>query len=126
MIKRFFTVYTVFCILVAASVFSFDHFVSDIIRVPFIWGIFGFYVLATALFHLLSLKTAAGDPKMFIRSYMGSSLVRILLYAIVIVVYRFAAGKEHALVFALAFMAHYFVFTVFEVFVLLRQLKKPS
>ncbi len=87
------------------------------------WIIPLFFTTITLVFHLLTMRSAKGDPQRFIRFYMGSTAIRMLLCIVVIVIYRFA-DKEGVLPFALAFMAQYIFFTIFEVSLLLKELRK--
>ncbi len=92
-------------------------------HIPHAWIIFGFFVIITAGFHFLTISASKGKPQAFIRFYMGSTGLRLMLYMMVIIVYRFY-DKPTLIPFALGFMAHYFLFTIFEVPVLLKELKK--
>jgi hypothetical protein len=56
---------------------------------------------------------------------MGSTGLRLLLYIMVIVAYRFY-DKSTVVPFAVGFMVHYFLYTIFEVPVLLKEIKKAS
>lgn len=92
-------------------------------HIPYIWQMIAFFAIMTALFHFLSLKASRGKPQMFIRFYMGATAARLLVYMLVIFLYRFH-DKSTLTPFALGFMAHYFLFTAFEVPVLLKELRK--
>lgn len=92
-------------------------------RIPFVWPMLLFFMAASALFHALSIQASKGRPQAFIRFYMGSTGIRLFAYLLVILAYRFY-DKPTLVPFAIGFMAHYFLFTAFEVPVLLKELRK--
>jgi len=54
---------------------------------------------------------------------MGSTALRMMLCVTTVLVYRFI-DKPTVIPFAIGFLAHYFLFTIFEVSVLLKHLKQ--
>ncbi len=92
-------------------------------KIPQIWFILGFFVALTLAFHLFSIRFSDGNPQQFIRFYMGSTALRMLLCISAIVAYRFI-DKSTVIPFAMGFLVHYFLFTIFEVSSLLKQLKQ--
>src|ERR1035438_4817786 len=92
-------------------------------HIPHIWLMVGFFTAMTTLFHFLSINASKGKPQGFIRYYMGSTAIRFFLYMMIIVAYRFY-DKNTLVTFAIGFMAHYFLFTFFELPILLKELKK--
>ena len=111
-----------FSIFIAAADYCWNRFVSQEYFVPHIWFIFSFFVGTTMLFHVVTMNVAKGKPQNFIRYYMGSTALRMALFVAVILVYRFM-DKPTLIPFALGFLVHYFLFTIFEVIVLLQQLR---
>jgi len=124
-VKNFIIKLFVFSILIAAIDFCWIRFMPIVNHIPHVWFLLAFFVAVTFLFHLLTLNAAKGRPQNFIRYYMGSTALRMFIYILVILVYRFI-DKPTVIPFALGFMAHYFAFTIFEVTVLLRQLKEQK
>jgi hypothetical protein len=92
-------------------------------HIPHVWMILGFFSITTAIFHFFAMQATKGKPQSFIRYYMGSTALRFFMYIMIIVAYRFY-DKPALIPFAIGFMGHYFLFTVFEVPVLLGELKK--
>lgn len=111
-----------FCVLIAAVNFGWIHFMPVEKHVPHVWLMIAFFTFVTALFHFLSIHASKGKPQGFIRFYMGSTGLRLMLYIMIIVAYRFY-DKPTLTPFAIGFMAHYFLFTVFEVPLLLKALR---
>ncbi len=92
-------------------------------HLPHTWMVLGFFVLATIIFHSTVVNSAKGDPQSFVRSYMSMTAAKLILYGAVIVIYAFI-DRTRIMQFALGFVAHYLLFSVFEVRMLLRQLRK--
>ena len=124
--KSFLLKLFLFSLLISAADYCWQKFIGERFQVKHLWYILIFFVAATSLFHFLTLKAAAGAPKNFVRYYMGATGLRLLIYVVVIFIYRLSEGKEAAIPFAIAFMAHYFLFTVFEVAMLLKQLNSQK
>lgn len=117
---------SLFSLLVGVCNFFFENHAGEQYRVKHLWQVFTFFVLTTAVFHTVITKASAGNPQSFIRKYMGITALRLFFFIGIILAYRFAFGKEQAIPFALAFIVHYFLYTIFEVSVLLKQLKSEK
>ena len=94
-------------------------------QIPHTWMMLLFFTVITLIFHLISMKVAKGRPQAFIRFYMGSTALRMFLYSIIVLGYKFY-DQATLIPFALGFMAHYFLFTFFEVPVLLKALRQQQ
>jgi hypothetical protein len=92
-------------------------------HVPHTWLILVFFASITATFHFLSVKASKARPAVIIRFFMSTTAIRLFLYMLLILAYRFY-DKTSFIPFTVGFMMHYFLFTVFEVPVLLSELKK--
>ena len=112
-----------FSLPVAVGNYCWNRFMPGQYLIPHGWFIFTFFVGTTALFHFITMNAAKGNPKNFIRYYMGAAGLRMLLFVIAILTYRFI-NKPCVIPFAIAFLVHYVLFTIFEVTTLLRYLRK--
>ena len=121
--KKFLIKLPIFSIVIALIDFCWIRFMPTEKHIPHVWMMLGFFFVMTALFHFLSIQASKGKPQGFIRFYMVSTALRLFLYIIVIVLYRFY-DKPTLVPFAIGFMAHYFLFAIFEVLVLLKEPKK--
>lgn len=121
--KNFLIKLFLFALLVSALDFCWIQFMPVEKQIPYVWWTIGFFTAMTALFHFLSINASKGKPQGFIRYYMGSTAIRFILYLLIIISYRFY-DKSTMIPFAIGFIAHYFLFTFFEVPVLLKELKK--
>ena len=123
--KNFLLHLFLFTFAIAAIDLCWIHFMPLPKHIPHVWLMLGFFSVLTFVFHLLSMNASKGKPQAFIRFYMGSTGLRLFLYMMIIIAYRFY-DKPTLIPFAIGFMAHYFLFTAFEVPVLLKELKKSA
>jgi len=83
-----------------------------------------FHVLISILIQLLMLKKA-DDQKDYVFRIMFVSMGRLLLCMIALLVYKLAL-RQNFTQFAVHFMLHYILFTVFEIAYLLKFIKAPK
>ncbi len=121
--KPFIIKLALYSFLIALADYCWNNYMPSAYFIPKIWFILGFFVAVTIIFHFFTMVAAKGKPQNFIRFYMGSTALRMALCLIVIIVYRFI-DKPTVIPFVLAFMVHYFLFTIFEVAAVLRFLRK--
>lgn len=121
--KGFLIKLSLFTIVIAGLNFCWIQLAPAQNHIPYIGAMLGFFALTTLLFHYFSIQASKGRPQTFIQFYMGSTALRLFAYILIIVAYRFY-DKSTVVPFALGFMAHYFLYTLFEVPLLLRELKK--
>jgi len=82
-----------------------------------------FFVIITSVFHVIMSRIAQGNAQVFVRTFMGTTTIKLFLYLIIIVIYLLI-DKAGSASFVLYFMLYYFLFTAFEVFKLFKMLKK--
>ena len=87
--------------------------------------IIGLFFLLTLVFHSLMMKNKDARPQVIVRSYMSGTVIRLFLYIIILLLYRFI-DKLTLVPFAIAFIIHYFAFTAFEVMTLVKQFRNQS
>jgi hypothetical protein len=121
--KPFVTKLALYSFLIALADYSWNNFMPVENLVPKIWFIFSFFIVVTISFHFFILNAAKGRPQSFVTFYMGFTALRMVLCLIVIIAYRFI-DKPNIIPFAVAFILHYFLFTIFEVTTLLRHFRK--
>lgn len=81
---------------------------------PQSWALFAFFVVITAVVHYILLRSGEGDPKAFVRMFMGLTTFKLFIFLIVIVLYAFT-NKALAAHFIIHFLVFYLLFTTFEV-----------
>lgn len=121
--KNFLIKLFIYSALIAVIDFCWIRFMPIEKHIPHVWLTLVFFIITTGLFHFLSVNQSKGKPQGFIRFYMMSTALRLFLYIVVIGAYGFY-DKLTLLSFAIGFMVHYFLFTFFEIPVLLKELKK--
>jgi hypothetical protein len=67
--------------------------------------------------HFILLRSGQGDPKAFVRMFMGLTTFKLFIFLLVIVAYAFT-HKATAVSFILHFLIFYLLFTTFEVVLL--------
>lgn len=87
------------------------------------WGLYAYFCLLTILFHLGIVRSTKSRPQVFVRYYMAGTTIKLLFHMGIIVVYSLF-HRNMAIQFILTFMTLYFLFTVFEVMAVFRQVKK--
>lgn len=78
-----------------------------------------FMYLTTILIFKLLAKSMENRLSKFANAYMLVNFGKLVIFSIIIVVYA-VLNKEDAISFMLTFFIYYFIFTIFEVFALLR------
>ncbi len=66
------------------------------------------------------------DPYDFYNNFMGATTIRLILSAVVLLVYIVNTEKSHHLLFAMTFFVLYIFYTVFEIITLLYKLRPNS
>ena len=115
-----------FSLVIATGNFLFEHFYAAEHPIKHLWALFFFFVFITAVFHSYIIAASKSEPHSFTRKYMVITALRLFLFIAIILIYRLVFGKEQGILFAIAFLAHYLLFTIFEVFILLRLLKSQK
>ncbi len=121
--KAFFIKLAVFSIIVLGILMLFEHFASVHFQSNLYWVILLFFVLTTALIHVVLINAADRDPKKFVNYYMGITALKLFAYLIIILVYGLAQ-RDTAQGFIICFLITYFLYSGFEVATLMKHFKK--
>ncbi|MDY0342036.1 MAG: hypothetical protein RBR28_00575 [Lentimicrobium sp.] len=79
-----------------------------------------FFMATTLLSYYFVQKSAMRNPRRFIQVYLGTTVARLLLYILIIMLYVLLY-REDAVNFLGAFFALYVIYSIFEVFVLAKK-----
>lgn len=121
----FFRNLLVLTILVAAILAGLIHYTGYELVHPLAYIIVIFFALITlGTFYAIE-KGTRSDPGSFQLYFMGSSVLRVLLCMTAVFIYVFMAS-DRELQFALNFFALYFVYTGFEIYSILSNLRRIS
>ena len=111
----------VFSGIVGVLDFCWNRFVPDY-PIPNPAAIILIFFVITSAFHYIITKNKEARPQVIVRYYMSGTVIRLFLYIIILLLYRFI-DKSTLIPFAIAFILHYFLFTAFEVTALVNQFK---
>lgn len=84
-----------------------------------------FFLSFTILMHRYLLKSTEGNPKKFVFAFLMMTTIKILLYLGVILVYTLL-NRADAVAFIIIFFVNYFLFTGFELTVIMKMLNKAK
>jgi hypothetical protein len=113
----------VFTCLCAVLLFCWNQFTPAQLHDSISWFILAFFALSTLIVHGYLIRSAAGDPKAFVGKFMGVTALKLFAYLMILILF-FLLDRDHARPVALYFLILYFLFTVFEVSSLYKQLRK--
>jgi L-asparagine transporter-like permease len=110
-----------FVLIVAALLWNL--FVPENIKSPATPYIVIYFFVSTVVTHQLLMKTNKQSPQNFIRAYLGTTALRLFLNLMVIIIYMLV-NRSGAMVFALSFLVFYFLYLIFEIISLQKDLKE--
>ena len=122
-LKSFIIKLTLFSIIAFAVLYVFQQTASVRFQSTFFWVIWLFFVVSTLLIHLALSKAAKKDPKKFVYYFMGTTAIKLFAYLFIILIYGLL-DRDHAVGFIASFLIAYFLFSGFEVFTLIKYVKK--
>lgn len=121
----FFKKLLLFAAFIGLALYLWAVYLPERYSTPFVWVLFAFFIFATIAFHVILINAGAKSPQHFIRTFMGATALKLLLYFSVIIIYLFI-NKANAVGFTLTFLFLYLIFSVFEVALLLKHFKKDK
>jgi len=121
-LRPFFIQLAVFSVFTIGILILWQQFAAARFQTEFTWPIWGFFIFSTAFIHI-KLMSVAETPKKFIYYFMALTGIKLFAYLCIILVVALLK-REAALGFTLFFLTMYFLYTVLEVFTLLKQFKK--
>ncbi len=98
-------------------------FVPENIKSPATPYVVIYFFVSTIVTHHLLMKTNKQSPQNFIRAYLGTTALRLFLNLMIIVMYMLI-NRMGAMVFALSFLVLYFLYLIFEIISLQKDLKE--
>lgn len=122
-LKPFFVKLSLFSILTLGVLLLWQQFASTRFQTDLLWFTWLFFIVSTALIHIILVKAAERNPKDFIMYFMAITGLKFVAYLIIIIIYGFLK-RETVLGFSLCFLIMYFFYSVFEVATLIKHFKK--
>ncbi|MCK6649404.1 MAG: hypothetical protein L6Q66_07100 [Bacteroidia bacterium] len=121
--KSFFLQLGIFSLFTLGILLLWNQYASVRFQSNLTLGIWGFFILTTALIHLFLVSSSEKEPKKFVMNFMLITAVKLFGYLIIILVYALIK-REAAMGFTIFFLVMYLLYTGFEVFALLRHFRK--
>ncbi len=122
-LRSFFIQLALFSIFTMGVLYFWQQYASLRFQTDLGWLLWGFFIVVTALIHIVLVRSAEQSPRKFITNFMALSASKLFLYLMVIVIYALLKGKA-ALGFVILFLVLYFLYSIFEVVTLLKHFKK--
>ena len=121
--KRFLLQLCLLSIITGIGIWVWNTYSPEQKQLNDLWLILIFFMALTAIIHFFLIRSGENKPTQFIRNFMGATALKLFIYLLIMVAYRFLKPSG-AVVFLVAFLIHYLIFTVFEVFSILNYFKK--
>ena len=115
--------FSVFILALAGGLFAWNTLAPATRTHSYSWILLGFVALTYLLSHFYIMGSEDKKPAVFIRRFMASTTLRLLLFITLLFGYAFL-NPGQAVVFISHFLAFYVLFTIFEVATLYRQVRK--
>ena len=125
MLKKYIIRLLVFSAIISTISFGLFSFVLPQYYLPVFPYLIAFFISVSILVHVILLKASNFRIAKFSTFYMGSTTAKLFLYIIFLIIYVLA-DKENAVPFLLTFFVLYFLYTIFETFSLLIDLKEKN
>ena len=121
--RPFFIKLALFSIFILGILLAWQHFASVHFQTKIYWVIWLFFIITTAMIHIILVRTANQDPRKFVTYFMGMTAMKLFAYLIIILAYGLS-NRETAQGFIICFLITYFFYSGFEVVTLMRHFKK--
>jgi len=119
-VRKFSFLVLVFSVIVAGLALLFQWLVPQYATpaLPFI--VLFFFVITLFTLYIVLRSDDGHEDKRFVSAYMLSRTIKILSCLLFLILYIFL-NREDAIKFGIAFMVIYFLFAIFEIFVLKKE-----
>jgi choline-glycine betaine transporter len=119
---RFLLFFSIFALALGLAFYFLEYFTASLILVPKFWVIFGFLALITIIAYITSLIGIKKGGEVSSYAILGGIILK-LLFSMVFVLLYLLKIRVNKMNFVLEFFSLYFLFTAFEVYCLLRNLR---
>lgn len=125
-IQRFTLYYIVYTAVLAGIAVALPHLFPGIqLLIKKFWLVFGFLAGLTFIAYIVAFLGMRRNPESGIMAIMGSIAIKMLFSMAFVLVYSLNS-KEKSIVFVLNFFSLYLLFTFFEIYCLLRNLRHQN
>ncbi|MFL5764738.1 MAG: hypothetical protein ACJ77K_12410 [Bacteroidia bacterium] len=119
----FFLKLAVFSLFTLGVLLLWQHVASVHFQTDLWWAIWLFFIVTSALIHVILVRASARDPRKFVTNFMGMTAMKLFGYLLIIIAYGLAS-RDTAQGFIICFLISYFLYSGFEVVTLIRHFKK--
>lgn len=123
--KRFLLLEVLFTAFVSLGAYIIFSTVLSEYYVSIFWMLLGLIAILTAIFHYSIVQIQEKQPARFATRFMMVTGLKMMIYLVVITAYAFL-NPDKAKTFLISFLILYLVYTVFEVILIVRYLKKRT
>ena len=125
-LTRFILFYIIYCAFLAVMAYILQIFFADaIVAGRNFWIVFGFLAGITFIAYLVADMGIKRNPETGIMAIMGSIALKMIFSMAFVLVYSLN-NKEKGMVFVLNFFSLYLLFSFFEIYALLRNLRHQN
>lgn len=125
-IQRFTFYYIIYTGVLAGIALALPHAFPDVqVLIHKFWLVFGFLAGLTFIAYIVAFLGIKRNPESGIMAIMGSIAIKMLFSMAFVLIYSLN-NKEKSIVFALNFFSLYLLFTFFEIYCLLRNLRHQN
>ena len=125
-VTRFSLFYIMYCAFLAVTASVLQHFyAAGIVAGKGFWLIFGFLAGITFIAYLVADMGIKRNPETGIMAIMGSIALKMIFSMAFVLIYSLN-NKEKGMVFVLNFFSLYLLFSFFEIYALLRNLRHQN
>lgn len=121
--KKFILRELLFTILVSFAAIVLFNTIFEKYYLTIFWGLLGLIAVLTAVFHYAILQIKESETGKFTNRFMMFTGTKMMIYLVIITSYVFIV-PEKAVAFLISFLSLYLLYTVFEVLLIVRYLKK--
>lgn len=107
----------IYTVLVMAVIFALQFILPPLFVFTKFYGIVIFFFLISSAFHYGLLYSSRNNDKGFVRFYMAASMIKLLIFLLIIIAYSLI-HRSSATPFIATFFFTYILFTFFEVWYL--------
>lgn len=118
--KQFFSGIAIISLVMGSSIGLWNSFAPQIYHNNALWFVLCLFIISTIAIHLF-LANKNENPSKFVRQFMLTTVIKLMAYLFIIVVYLLLHDKIASTVFVMGFFAHYFLFTTYEVIMLMKK-----
>ncbi len=122
-LKRFLISELLFTLLIAVIAYLLFNTILVEYYLPVFWVLLGIIALLTGVFHYSVVQIQENKSSKFSQKFMMVTGIKMMIYLVFITSYSFM-NPEKATSFLISFFVLYLLYTVFEVFLIVRYLKK--